>query len=600
MKIPRKPAIAFASFAAASALFLSACSSSTTDASSSTTTDSSTDSTTETVSSSTTNGEATYDDLDISDVDLSPSTDGATTITLADGASSSDGDGVTIDGDTITITAAGTYVLSGELSDGQVVVDVEDGDVYLVLDGASITMSGAPAIQVDNASNTIVYTEAGTTNTLADTGTYDDTDEETGGAALWSSDDLFLAGEGTLIVDAGRNDGITSKDTLVIASGTVEVTAVDDGIRGKDALVILDGDITVDAGTGHALKSDNEADDEDTSRFVGVVWIEGGTIDLTSGEDGIHAANQVTIDGGDVTVDAGDDGIHSDVYLRIGDAEIDITNSYEGLEAAMMYLDAGTVSIVSSDDGINGSDGSGQSDTTGTGGAPGGGSMPNGGGPGGGSASGTSTTTSGTTSTTSTTTTSGTTSVTYTTSTDDTSTASTTTTAMGGMDAAEEGVLVTISGGTYLINADGDGLDSNGSIEMTGGTVVISGPTNNGNGAIDYNGTFEITGGTIAASGASGMAQSPSSGEATLSISFNNTVASGTTLSVLDSDGNLVMSFTTEKTSSSLVLSSSELTSGETYTVVSGGTASGGDAYGPLMIGGTLTGGDTLGTLDAS
>lgn len=565
----RRPTLAFASLAATGALLLTACSPDAADegdTSLGAATDSTSDSTTETVSVATVEGEASYEDLDLPDVDLAPDASTATAIALADGASSG-GSGVSVDGDTVTITAAGTYVLSGSLSDGQVVVNVADGDVALILDGVDITKSGAPAIQVDDASNVIVYTAAGTTNTVADSGTYDETDDTVGGAAIYSTADLFLAGEGTLVVDGGRNDGITSKDSLVIASGTYEITAADDGIRGKDHLVILDGDITVDA-TGDALKSDNEADTDEPERFVGVVWISGGALDLRAGTDGIDAANQVTIVGGSLAVDAGDDGIHSEVYLRIGDAEIDISNSYEGLEAALMYLDGGDVSIVASDDGINASDGSGSGEMGGMGGGMGGGPGGMGGRPGADDASASA------------------------------ESASTTTAAF---DQAADGVAIVISGGTYLIDAGGDGLDSNGTVSMTGGTVVVSGPTESMNGALDVNGTFEVSGGIIAASGSVGMAEAPDAGsQGVLAISFNSQVSAGSTITVVDSGGDVVASFTTEKTSQSLVLSMPGLESGATYTVVSDGTVTGGEEVGPLTVGGTLTGGDELGSLTAS
>ncbi|WP_062200187.1 carbohydrate-binding domain-containing protein [Demequina salsinemoris] len=620
MKLPRKPAIAFASFAAASALFLSACSSDATDsATSSDSSDSSSDTSTETVSSATTNGEATYEQLDLPEVDVNPDLNNATEITLADGASSADGDGVTIDGDTVTITEAGTYVLSGELSEGQIVVNVADGDVTLVLDDATVSNVDAPAIQVDDADNVVIYTASGTTNTITDSGTYDDTDDETGNAAIFSTADLFLAGEGTLVVDGGRNDGITSKDSLVIVSGTYDVTAADDGIRGKDSLVVLDGDVTVDA-TGDALKSDNEADSDDPDAYVGVIWIEDGTFDITSGVDGLDAANQITINGGSLAIDAGDDGITSGVYVRIGETEIDITNSYEGIEGAMIYLDAGDVTVVSSDDGLNGTDGSGSSSSDMGGGSQGGGGGM-GGGPGERSSSDTSgssdsstsdattyddTATAASSDTTATTTsaayvTTDSTDSTTTTTADDSVDSTTTTTGMGGMDEAEDGVEIYISGGTYVLDAGGDGLDSNGNVVMTGGTLVVNGPEDNGNGAIDYNGTFEMDGGTLVASGSSGMAQSPSEGDqGYLSISFGSTVPVGTVLSVVDSDGTLIASFTTTKSSSSLVLSAEGIESGETYTVYADGTVTGGETVDGLTVGGTLSGGDELGSLDAS
>ncbi|WP_159448430.1 carbohydrate-binding domain-containing protein [Demequina sp. NBRC 110052] len=527
-------------------------------------------------------GEASYEDLDLSEVDLAPDASAATEITLADGASSG-GSGVSVDGDTVTISAAGTYVLSGTLSDGQVVVNVVDDDVALILDGVDITMSDAPGIQVDDASNVIVYTAAGTTNSVSDTGTYDETDDTVGGAAIYSSADLFLAGEGTLVVDGGRNDGITSKDSLVIASGTYEITATDDGIRGKDHLVILDGDIAVDA-TGDALKSDNEADNDESERFVGIVWIAGGSLDLRSGTDGIDAANQVTIAGGTLAIDAGDDGIHSEVYLRIGDAEIDIANSYEGLEAALIYLDGGDVSIVASDDGINATDGSSNQETaTQTMGGPPGGTA-------GGerperpgavdSAAGASSAPQ---------------------SESDSPALTDAVEVQAPVDIVEDNVGIYIDGGTYVIDAVGDGVDSNGNIQMSGGVVVIAGPETDREGPIDYNGEFALDGGVIAASGASGMAEAPDGGEQPyVWLTFNMSLAAGTVISVVDDGGELIASYTTEKTSASLVLSTPDIESGATYTVVSGGSVAGGEEVGPLTVGGTLTGGNELGSLTAS
>ncbi|MDN4473950.1 carbohydrate-binding domain-containing protein [Demequina zhanjiangensis] len=596
MKLSRRPALAFATLATTGALLLSACTSDAADAES---TDSASDvttseSSTETVASATANGEASYEQLDLPEVDLSPDYANATTVTLADGASGSDGDGVAISGDMVTITEAGTYVLTGTLTQGQIVVNVADGDVTLVLDDATIANVDAPAIQVDDADNVVLYTEAGTTSTVTDSGTYDDTDEETGNAAIFSTADLFLAGEGTLIVDGGRNDGITSKDSLVIVSGTYDVTAADDGIRGKDSFVVLDGDVTVDA-AGDALKSDNEADADEPEAYVGVIWIEDGTFDITSGVDGLDAANQITINGGSLAIDAGDDGLTSGVFVRIGDTEIDITNSYEGIEGALIYLDAGDVTVVSSDDGINGTDGSGSGgEMGGMGGDMGGGMSggPGGGAGGPGSRDSSDTSTAEDASTAAATASFSTAAL--------ISSASTTTAAMGG-DSAQEGVEVYISGGTYVLDADGDGLDSNGNVVMTGGTVIVNGPEGNGNGALDFNGTFEITGGSLAASGSAGMAQSPSGGDqGYLSMSFGSTVPVGTVLSIVDPEGELVASFTTTKSSASLVISTEAIVPGETYTVYADATVTGGETVDGLTVGGTLSGGDELGTLSAS
>lgn len=128
---------------------------------------------------------------------------------------------------------------------------------------------------------------------------------------------------------------------------------------------------------------------------------------------------------------------------------------------------------------------------------------------------------------------------------------------------------ITISGGTIVMDAEGDGLDSNGSITMTGGDVTVNGPVNGGNGAIDFAGTFDISGGTLLAIGSSGMAEAPDtdSDQASLSITFSETVNSGATLAVADADGNIVTTFTTIKEIQSVVFSSADVTSGTEYTV---------------------------------
>ena len=169
-------------------------------------------------------------------------------------------DGVTVKDGVITITAAGAYRLSGTLADGQVVVDTEDsGSVYLILDNASITNSDGSAIVIDKADLALIVLADGTTNTVTDGSSYAATGDDDPNAAIWSDPNLTILGEGSLTVNGNYNDGINSSDGLVIASGTVTVTAKDDGIRGKDYLVIKDGTVTVTSG-GDALKSDNEED----------------------------------------------------------------------------------------------------------------------------------------------------------------------------------------------------------------------------------------------------------------------------------------------------------------------------------------------------
>ncbi|MDE0572225.1 carbohydrate-binding domain-containing protein [Demequina sp. B12] len=545
--------------------------------------------------------EATYADLEIEEVDLDYSTAGATTITLADGASTVDGSGATVDGDTVTITESGTYVLSGELSAGQVVVNGDKADVVLVLDGVDITAADVSGINVVDADWVVLALAAGSTNVVSDAADAVDADDAETNAAIYSTADLWITGEGSLQVNGVAADGITSKDTLVVNSGDLTVTATDDGLRGKDHLVVLGGVIEVDAG-GDGLKADNVSDSDDTSYPVGVVWISDGTLNVTSGVDAIDAENQVTIENGTLSLAAGDDGITTNGIMRVTDGTIDVTTSVEGFEAAIMYLDGGTGSIVSSDDGFNATDGS-----TSSGNDMGGGMGGDTGGPGGergerSSRPGEDTTDGASASTTPDAADTSTTVTTAAYSSSDASEATVEQTAggMGGMDAATEGVIIEISGGTWSIDAAGDGVDSNGDVLMTDGVVVVAGPTNSGNGAVDYNGSFQMDGGTFVASGSAGMAQAPDSGsQAVIGVSFGQTITAGTPIAVLDEDGTLVAAYTSTKDSQTLVISSPDLTSGDSYTVTFGGTVTG-TATAGLVTDGSISGSETAGTVTAS
>lgn len=239
--------------------------------------------------------------------DLAYDADAAVTITLADGAStSSSTSGVAIDGDTVTISAAGTYVLSGTLSDGRIVVASDaDGTVKLVLDNASVTSSSGSAFVITAADEAVVVLADGTSNSLADGTGYDTSADDAPNAALFSMADLTIGGAGSLTVTGNTNDGIAGKDGLVIQGGTITVTAVDDGIRGKDYLIVEDATVSVDA-KDDALKSDNEADDT-----VGYVLIKSGTVTLAAGDDGIHAEGDLAIQGeGDrVDIERGPGGL---------------------------------------------------------------------------------------------------------------------------------------------------------------------------------------------------------------------------------------------------------------------------------------------------
>jgi hypothetical protein len=462
-------------------------------------------------------------------------------IALRDGGTIG-GAGTAVEGDVVTINAGGTYRIGGSLSNGQIVVDTDDEDVVrLILDGVAIANTTTSPVSVVDAEKVVVILAAGSQNTLTDATDYQypsaDVDEPN--AALFSTADLTITGEGSLTISGNDNDAIASKDGLIIAGGTITVTAADDGIRGKDYLVVTGGTLAVTAG-GDALKADN-ADDA----ALGYVAITGGTLDLTAGTDAIDATTTAIVDNGSLTIAAGDDALHADVRLEINGGTIDIDRSYEGLEATQIVITGGDIDLVAEDDGLNVAGGNDGSIANGPGDR---------GGPGGG---------------------------------------------MGG-ETAIDGYYVEISGGTLVIDAGGDGFDSNGSATITGGTIVVSGPTSNGNGAIDVNGEFLVSDAVLLAAGSAGMAEAPSmsSAQAYLNLQFGAGQAAGTVVSIRSSDGTPIVTFVAAKPFQSLVFSSPDLGSGASYDVLTGGSVSG-DGLGGLYLGVDSTDGSSIGSVTA-
>ncbi|WP_010147057.1 carbohydrate-binding domain-containing protein [Serinicoccus profundi] len=440
-------------------------------------------------------GLTTHADGDEADYDAAS----AVSVELADdGGSSSAGSGVEVSSteegtDLVTIAEAGTYVLSGTLTDGQVVLDVpEEEDVTVVLDGVEVTSSLGSALLISAAEDATVVLADGSENSLTDPATYAQTeavvDEETGeevdapDAALYSTADLTIAGTGALTVESYGGDGITSKDGLVILSGELTVDAVDDGIRGKDFLSVQGGTLTVTA-DGDGLTSDN------TEEGTGIIAVSGETTEITvaAGDDAVKGENAIDLVGGQLTV----------------------TQSLEGLESARILVEGGTTDVTASDDALNAA-----SDTT----------TPS----------------------------------------------------------------VEISGGELTLTSEGDGLDSNGTVTMTGGTVVVNGPTMDGNGALDVDGDFLVSGGDLLAVGSAGMLMAPSTaGEQTsLATALSGSATAGSTLTVTDADGEVVAEIEVGRDTASLVLSSADLVAGETYTVSSGSTTLATAIAGEYSLGG--------------
>ena len=505
--------------------------------------------------------------------------DTATAITLSDDASSCDSSSVSISDNTITITDEGTYLLTGSLSDGQFIVNADDKKVQLVLDSVDINCDTSAALYVKAADKVFVTLASHSENTLSNTNDFVAIDDNNIDAVIFSKDDLTLNGSGTLTVTAKYGHGIVSKDDLVITSGTYQITAAKHALSGQDSVRIADGILTLNAGTD-GIHSENT--DDDTKGFI---YIANGDISITADSDGFDAEETLQVDGGNIEVAAGDDGLHADGDLIITDGTINVTKSYEGLEGMTVTVEDGNISVVSSDDGINaagdgtseessqsgtppekpdGSDstedrpeppnGFDKNDTSSAdsnsdsntnskpadlpdgNGGPGGGNGGPGGGNGGpdGSNGGLG----------------------------------------GGMEEATDYNLIQISGGKIYINASGDAIDSNGNLTVTGGEIYVDGPTSGGDGALDCSGTALISGGTVIAVGSSGMAENfdSSSAQGSMITTVSDSMITGD-ITLTDSEGNTIVSYSPSKEYSSVVISCADLKEGETYTLVAGDTS---------------------------
>ena len=417
----------------------------------------------------------------------------AVKITLSGKTAACNSSNVQIEDGVVTIKAAGVYVLSGTFTDGTIVVDAGDDDkVQLVLDGVSITAADYAAIYAKNADKVFVTLAEGAGNSLMVSGDYVQTDDNNVDAVIFAKCDLTLNGTGSLTVKDNTGHGIVSKDDLVVTGGTYTIYSQDHCLNGKDSVRIADG-----------------------------------TFNLSCDEDGIHAGNDdqqdgyVYIEGGDINISVGDDAIHAEGLLIITGGDIDVSKSCEGVEGDKILVTGGDIDVISSDDGFNaagGSSGSGDNHD-GFGGGPG----------------------------------------------------------MGGVDMdADNDAYILITGGTININANGDGIDSNGCIGITGGSVYVLGPSDNGNGAMDYGICAAITGGEIVAVGGSGMAQGfgDESTQCSALVNFDEWIDAGETITLTDSDGKEVLSYKADKKFNSVVISTSDMKKGDNYTLTVGDQSS--------------------------
>jgi hypothetical protein len=522
----------------------------------------------------------------------------AKTITLNGASIDKTGTGIDINGSVATIKEPGVYVITGTLNDGQIIVNVDkttypDGEVELSLEGATINCSNNSAIFIESVDKECaISVKKGTVNTVSDGTSYTNADGDSG--TIYSKDDLKIKGKGDLVVKGNYTDGIVSKDSIKLFNGNIEVTAVDDGIRGKDSVKIGDTDDTdfsalkvdVTSSSGDGIKTTNETDVDSgkviinggtvviksftdaidaaqsikidggevdiytnkgstggsiastvTSakglKAVKLIEINNGTIKIDSTDDSIHSNTDLIVNGGNVTMATTDDAIHADNSITINNGNINITKSYEGIEAYLIDVKGGNIKLVSSDDGFNaaGGDGSGTQNNTGF--------------------------------------------------------------FQGGMSTST-GTL-NISGGYCYVQANGDGVDSNGNLTISGGTVIVCGPSAGGNGIFDIGdgGTYKFTvnGGTIFGIGTSSMFVSPTSNNSYLSTAI--TLQSGNILTIADSTGRVLSALKVPSSlnmNGALVYASPSFAAG-TYSVYSGGTYTGTLDENGYGVGGTVSGG---------
>ena len=484
-----------------------------------------------------------------------------------------DTDSQVIDGTStnFTITEEGTYLLQGTITESIIVDLADDEDVRLILDNVTISPTENAAIIILSADDVVISVLEDTINYLSDSETYQ-TAYTDYNAVIYSTADLAINGEGTLIIDASSNNAIQTKDDLVIVDTTIEIMSVDDGIVGRDSLLIQNASLTIEA-DGDGLKTTN-----DESPDKGYLYIESGTFNLTVGSDGIDAVNDIVIDDGnftiisekkgiksdasiylsngtysvestedaidadgsltvqggtydlqsdedavhvnenvnlsqsDFTIQSVDDGIHADNELVIHSGNIVILSAFEGLEGKAITIQGGYIDIHATDDGINASDPDVEV-------IEGPNVIPN---------------------------------------------ASTST-----------GTIL-ISGGTLIIESEDDGIDANGTFTMTGGNVFINGPTSGLQSAIDFDLEWIQSGGLlIAVAGYGNETKFPSTGSTQTTLVYNLTnVQPANQLISLISEDIALYTFTPLKSYQVVYISSPDLNQSTTYTLAVGGSSS--------------------------
>lgn len=415
-------------------------------------------------------------------------------VSLQGSSASSSGKGVSISGQKVNITSPGNYIFSGSLTNGQIIVDDETfGVVRLILNNVNIKSNISSAIFIKNAKKVIIVTPENTTNTLTDATTYtfDDAINQEPNATIFSKEDLSFTGNGKLNIVGNLQDGIASKDGLVIKSGNININAKDDAIRGKDYLIVRDGTFTLNA-AADGLKAS-----EDTDPSLGYV----------------------TIDKGTFLIDAGDDGIHAERTLLVNNGKVNITRCKEGLEGRLITINNGEVYVNATDDGINTGDGTDSRSNN-------------------------------------------------------------------------SDLVFNMNGGYVVVEANFDGIDSNGQVNMNGGTLIVHGPMGLGSGALDYNGVLTINGGLLVATGSSFSSKQPSSSskQNSVMVGFASEQTANSLIRLQRENASEIITFKPTKSYQSIIYSSPNLSRGN-YDLFLQGVSTGVNKDG-ILTGGSYSNGN--------
>lgn len=541
---------------------------------------------------------------------------GAVYVTLSGDGITGETDGVAINGQTVTITAEGTYIFSGTLSEGQIVVDADKAKVQIVFDNVDITCASSAAVYVKSAEKVFVTLAEGSQNTLRNTDEYVAIDDNNIDAVIFAKSDLTLNGTGSLTIVSAEGHGIVSKDDLKITGGTYDITAAGHALSGKDSVRIADGTFILTA-EKDGIHAEN-ADDEEK----GYIYIADGDFTITSDGDGMDASNIVQIEDGTFDITAGGGAANSqkthesdmpgggmsqnierpdgESMPQMGekpdgenmpqDTTTDESGtSTKGIKAGGgMYLNGGTYQIDSADDSIHsnanitiadgtytlatGDDGVHADDALTVNG-------------------GTITVTESYEGLEGLTVTINDGTIDITARDDGINTAGGTDQSgfgtfgdhFKGMDSADDETEETtdnemwmeLNGGYIHILAGGDGVDSNGDLTINGGEIYIDGPSDNGNSAIDYGdrSSAYVNGGMLVAIGSSGMAEgmSDSSKQEVLMVKLGEQMEAGD-VELTDNEGNVIVSYTALKSYDCVIISTAEVESGATYTLTTSGT----------------------------